>query len=165
MTTLTSDQLNEWLDYNPKTGQFTWKAGRRKGKVAGYTRKKPARPYVVIQLDGQKHLAHRLAWLYMMGDWPPDEIDHINGDPTDNRWSNLRMATPSLNNHNKSYQNKTGYQGVRRYASGRCQARICKDGQRFNLPVRQTLEEAAADYQMARAALYPDPSACPPQKD
>jgi len=56
---------------------------------------------VTIGANGSRHLAHRLAWLYMAGAWPSGVIDHMNGDPSDNRWSNLRDVTQAENNANR----------------------------------------------------------------
>ena len=115
---ITQRQLKELLNYNPFTGDFTWRVRRRgtKGAVAGSTQ---IRGYVRIQLDGQKHLAHRLAFLWMTGEFPEDGVDHISGVRNDNRWSNLRVADQSLNGRNRSQNNnnKSGVTGVSWYKS------------------------------------------------
>jgi hypothetical protein len=115
MSTLTQKRLKEVLNYDPETGEFTWlvSAGRRVrvGDVAGYQRPDG---YCRIQIDGRNYRAHRLAWLHMTGEWPPHQIDHINGDPSDNRTSNLRPATHSQNmaNSRKPRHNTSGFKGV-----------------------------------------------------
>jgi hypothetical protein len=71
--------------------------------------------YWAIRVDDTLYLAHRLAWLYVTGNWPEDQIDHVNGQRNDNRFCNLREATNIQNSHNRRYAgNKSGFQGVRR---------------------------------------------------
>ncbi|MGE1723358.1 HNH endonuclease signature motif containing protein [Enterobacter hormaechei] len=91
---ITQARLKECLDYDPLTGSFTWI------KSTAYCIK-PGMPadsltcngYIGIKLDGKNYLAHRLAWLYMFGEFPPGHLDHINCVRTDNRIANLRPAT------------------------------------------------------------------------
>ena len=81
------------------------------GSLAG---SKNERGYVVARVDNRNYRLHRLAWLWMTGAWPKEEIDHINGDRSDNRWCNLREATHSENMRNKGIHplNTTGVKGV-----------------------------------------------------
>ena len=98
---LTQKELKELLHYNPDTGVFTWlvSRGRNKaGNVAGHVSKTSG--YVEIRLCKKLFKAHRLAWLYMTGEWP-EITDHINLVKDDNRWVNLREATPRQNLYNK----------------------------------------------------------------
>jgi HNH endonuclease len=101
--------LRELLHYDDETGVFRWwkRVGDevRLGEVAGY---------VDIRVHGRNYGAHQLAWLYMKGRWARPLIDHRDGNSTNNRWSNLRRATPSLNSANsrRSRQNTCGYKGV-----------------------------------------------------
>ncbi len=107
------------LAYCPDTGKFTWKdrpdippkAYRRRGKPAG-TRNKDG--HVVIEIAGFKYPAHRIAWATVTGVWPIKDIDHINGDRADNRWSNLREATrqENLRNMKRRPNNKSGFKWV-----------------------------------------------------
>ena len=73
-----------------------------------------SRGYIVVRVDLVLHQAHRLAWLYVHGSWPVDQIDHINCDPSDNRICNLREATPAQNQANTRSYAKSGFKGVRK---------------------------------------------------
>ena len=102
---LTPEELREIIDYNAETGIFTWKncpgnnTHHRNGKVAGYPRGKAR--YIVITIYKRNYVASRLAWLYMTGVWPAHNVDHVDLDPSNNKWGNLRAATYSQNNANR----------------------------------------------------------------
>lgn len=88
--------------------------------------------YIQISIDGRRYYAHRLAWLFVTGEWPQQIIDHKNGDRTDNRFENLRLSTPSanrINQHVARSDSQTGLQGVR-VRDGRYRAVIRVDGQK-----------------------------------
>ena len=109
---LNKNTLKEFLDYNLNTGIFTWKVDRQKhtkGKVAGTN----DRGYARIKINGQSYAAHRLAWLYVYGEWP-NCIDHINRDRGDNRICNLRSVSHAENMKNLSMMrsNTSGITGV-----------------------------------------------------
>lgn len=115
---LTQYELKSNLDYCQSSVLFTWKInkGNRyiKGCVAGHKSTNPdGKTYVKIGINGVTYLAHRLAWLYMFNELP-NEIDHINGDGSDNRASNIRNTTPSQSQRNKRIPktNKSGVIGV-----------------------------------------------------
>jgi hypothetical protein len=99
---ITQEKLKEMLTYNPDTGIFTWKVKHLKkcilNKNAG-TLKKAG--YITISIKKRLYLAHRLAWLYVYGEWPKNHIDHINGVRDDNRIENLRDVTQRQNCQNK----------------------------------------------------------------
>lgn len=115
---ITQERLKELLKYDSETGVFIWvndtgSTGRIKaGSVAGSKHK--TRMYIVIGLDGARYQAHRLAWLYMTGDNPAGEIDHINHIRHDNRFENLRSVTKADNCKNKVMlnSNSSGVTGV-----------------------------------------------------
>lgn len=113
---MTQEELKEFLDYCPLTGHFKWKvravAQRPIGSIAGNINTKIG--YVQIRLQGVLYYAHRLAFLYMTGAFPEKEVDHINGNRTDNRWTNLRQATSLEQSRNcaLSKNNTSGIKGV-----------------------------------------------------
>ena len=103
-TTLTQERLKELLRYDPETGFFTWMIARqrvRKGSPAGCLHK---HGYWVIKVDGCSYKTSRLAWLYMVGEWPRHQIDHSDLDRRNDRWDNLREATVAQNNTNRRAQ-------------------------------------------------------------
>lgn len=154
---LSVERLKELLDYDPETGVFTWKVKRnsfagkvRPGAVAG---RRHIAGYWAIGIERQLYLAHRLAWLWMTGDWPPSEIDHKNGDRGDTRWENLRVATSSENKGNMGIpkHNTSGLKGASwDKKKRRWRAQIQHDGRNRFIGYFDTIEEAHAAY-MAEA--------------
>lgn len=151
---LTTARLKESLSYDPETGSFTWliqKARRTKiGSVAGTIWD----GYIRIEIDNRSYRAHRLAWLYMTGVWPDEEIDHKNTNRSDNRWSNLRAATHSQNQGNarRRRDNSTGFKSVQKIR-GKFRAVISR-GPRIHLGYFDTAEKAHAAYCAAAVKLY-----------
>ena len=106
--------LLDLAKYDQDTGLWSWNKNRRfcsHGKRAGSITRYG---YIKVSLLGKNYQAHRLAWFYMTGSWPKHEIDHINGVRDDNRFSNLREATPTQNQANKKMRkdNTSGFKGV-----------------------------------------------------
>jgi hypothetical protein len=112
---LTADQVREVLDYNPDTGVLSWRirCGMRAlpGNPAGWC---ATRGYIAVKLNGRAHMAHRLIWLIQTGRWPDQQVDHIDGDTSNNRWPNLRLAQCHQNQANARLRrdNKSGVKGV-----------------------------------------------------
>jgi len=109
---MTQARLKELLIYCVLTGLFMWRVNRGRIKVGSIAGCKDYDDYILIRIDGTLYKAHRLAFLYMEGEFPPDQVDHINGVEDDNRWCNLRKCTlkQNMNNpitkHNLSYAAK-----------------------------------------------------------
>lgn len=110
-----AERLGRFWSYDPLTGVFRWKIDRprgvRRGDVAGFLHEAG---YRMLQGDGERHRAHRVAWLLFYGKWPEGLIDHCNGVRSDNRISNLRMATHQQNMANRKTHtnNRSGAKGV-----------------------------------------------------
>ena len=112
---ITQCRLKELLEYDAGSGLFTWKkdmaAHVHAGDIAGNM---DGKGYWMVTVDGKGRLAHRLAWLYVYGEWPDGEIDHINHQITDNRIDNLRVVTRRGNMMNRAIgsNNTSGHMGV-----------------------------------------------------
>lgn len=156
---LTQERLKELLSYDPETGVFVWvkRTGNQYtiGMVAGCLHWKG---YLRIQIDRKKYFAHRLAWLYITGVFPPNETDHINRNRADNRFVNLREVTGSQNQHNsnKSLSNTSGFKGVSYHThSKKWHAYIKLNHARKHLGYFSTPEEASAAYLAAKPIYHP----------
>jgi hypothetical protein len=150
------DAAARLLRYNEQTGDFVWISPpknhpRMLGKEAGCN----ASGYTMISLLGKKVKAHRLAWLFAYGAWPDMEVDHINGNPFDNRIENLRLATNPQNQANrKRNAGKATPKGVRQMKSGRFQARLRVDGKAIHIGSFDTSELASQAYMAAAKKYY-----------
>ena len=92
--TISAERLREVLDYNPETGEFTWKiATGRRVRVGGRAGTVSAKGYIVIKVFNINYQAHRLAWVHVYGVWPEKELDHSNRLRSDNSINNLRLST------------------------------------------------------------------------
>jgi hypothetical protein len=151
---LTAERVRELLDYDPATGVFVWKVkrgnnGRRAGEVAGSVR---VDGYLAIGVDRYIYTAHRLAWLYIHGEWPGKDLDHVNGIKTDNRLANVRLATHSQNMCNQRVaqkNNKAGLLGVSPHHK-KWQATIGVNGVKLRLGRFDTAQEAHEAYLSAK---------------
>lgn len=154
-------ELRRKLHYNAETGVFTWlvspapavRAGSIAGKVTG-------KGYRQIGVNRHVYMAHRLAVLCMTGEWPAEQVDHINGARDDNRWANLRQATASQNCHNqrKPHANNAssrflGVSWVRHCR--KWQANINLNGKRTRLGLFAAEEDAYAAYLSAKRRMHP----------
>jgi len=111
---ITQKELKKLLHYDPLTGLFIrLKAtkGARVGDIAGG---KEPNGYIRISVQGRRYLAHRLAWLYMTGEWPKEFIDHDDRIRDNNKWLNLNEATNQENQRNQKLlkSNTSGVTGV-----------------------------------------------------
>ena len=99
---LTQNELKRALRFDPETGEFVRLASKQQPRLIGKaTSRLPGlNGYLRIHVGSKRYSAHRLAWLYMTGQWPSQEVDHINGDRSDNRWCNLREVSRRMNAQN-----------------------------------------------------------------
>lgn len=112
---LTQDRLRELVSYDPDTGIFVWRKSRGPVAAGDSANSINALGYVQIQIDGYNYSGHRLAWLYVHGEWPNHTVDHMNGKRSDNRIANLRDVEHQVNLQNQrraSSSNKHGVLGV-----------------------------------------------------
>jgi hypothetical protein len=152
---LTHKRLRELLDYDPHTGFFQWRVGR-KGTAAG-TRAGNLQPngYRRIMIDKKKYYEQRLAWFYVHGVWPPANIDHKDPTPDRNALANIRPATQSQNLANRRRDNTSGYKGVGKHrASGLWYARLHVGGRQISLGYYRNIIDAHNAYTVAARRYY-----------
>ena len=150
-----AEHLQKLLRYDPETGRFFWRMSRPKCRVgaeAGSVLKTRSCTYLRVVIDTRRYQAHRLAWLYMTGEWPSVDIDHIDCNGLNNRWTNLRAATRTENLRNSQLRsdNISGYKGVSyNSARGRWISCIKVGDKNLHLGRFDTPEEAHAAYRVA----------------
>ena len=152
---LTARYVRSILTYNAHNGILRWRRrndvpqkwnARYAGTIAGTVR---GDGYRLVVINGRIYLASRIIWLIKTGKWPMHDVDHKNVNPSDDRWKNLRQATPPQNGHNhrKRTNNRSGFKGV--YWSERfCKwiARIRVHPKRINLGGFDNAKDAADAY-------------------
>lgn len=159
-STLTVERLREVLNYSPEAGEFTWRPrldakGRRVGDVGRTAGHGTFNGYIEVGVCGERWYAHRLAWMHYYGEQPSGPLDHIDGDRTNNRISNLRLASEHLNSGNRgpNKNNRSGFKGVFR-SGNRWAAQISIRGKHTHLGVFDSPEEASAAYQFAAKDVF-----------
>lgn len=155
--TLTREQLTAALSYDPDTGVFTRRINSRRAKAGDIAGHHAADGRVSIRVNSKRFLAHRLAWLYMTGEWPVAGVDHKDVNPSNNRWLNLRQANQSQNMHNMHAptHNTSGVKGVCfDKENEKWMAYIYVDGRFKNLGRFTEKDDAAAAYAKAAVALF-----------
>jgi hypothetical protein len=154
---ITQEELMRVLSYDSTTGEFRWVVRPSRnitaGAVAGCLR---PTGYLTISYGKQNHLAHRLAWLYVHGQWPVNYIDHINGNRSDNRIENLRDVSMAVNIQNlrsAMSTSKCGLLGVGTQP-GRFVAKIFVNGKMTHLGSFRTADAAHAAYLTAKREMH-----------
>lgn len=155
------DEVRRIFSYDKETGVLTWREPTTwvipVGRVAGTVR---CDGYVSVVVHKKRYLVHILAWAYVHGEWPSRTLDHKDGNPTNNKLGNIRLAGQSLNgaNRRKRSTSFTGHKGVSR--DNRCpnvfQARICVNGKQRHIGSFRTPQEANAAYGIAARKAFGD---------
>jgi hypothetical protein len=157
----TIERIRELFDCDADVGRITWKqrpSNRvRVGDEAGTATNSYG--YRVVGVDGKVLIASRVIWAHVKGEWPTFDIDHINGNRSDNRIANLRQATRSENqcNRRKQANNSSGFKGVyfeRRLCKWR--ARIMRGGKSVCLGLYESASEASDAYERGAKAMHGD---------
>ena len=152
---ITQEFLRKGFLYEPETGDFYRKLKYGGWKIVGVTPNSDG--YRRVGIFGTSYYIHRLIWLYMTGNWPPIDIDHVDRNPGNNRWNNLRLASRSQNTINSRLldRNTSGVRGVCwNPIKSRWMARISLNGVRRHLGYFDSIEEAEQVYLLAAAELH-----------
>lgn len=155
----TAEELRRFFNYDPETGRLTWAITEGRAVAGNDAGTINEQGYRIVGIDRSYYKAHRIIYRMMTGEEPPSLIDHINGDPGDNRWRNIRPATEAQNNANRRKQrnNKSGFRGVHwDKESGRWRAAIRVNKRLISLGRFSTKESAHSAYCKASAQLFGD---------
>ena len=150
-------RLKELLSYDPATGNLSWLVQRGKCAAGKIITCQNGSGYIVVRVDNVLLRAHRVAWAIINNEWPAKEIDHINGNRSDNRIENLRIANrfENMKNIKKAKTNKSGFKGVSWHKQGNFwQAHIRADNKNYYLGHYATPEEAHEAYKIASNKLH-----------
>lgn len=151
-------RLAQLFDYDPHTGRLTWKVPRTGGILAGSIAGTSSNGYLRVKIDGGRFSVHRVIFKLVTGEIPAN-IDHKDGNKTNNAWANLRPATVAQNaaNQGKHSNNTTGYKGVTLHKkSGKYQAAIRNGAGAIYLGLFDAPEMAHAAYCLAAKKLHGD---------
>jgi hypothetical protein len=156
---LSADEARRVFLYDPESGLLSWRArpsvGVKVGDSAGSKRKDG---YLGLKYRGQQYLAHRIAWLITYGSWPVQDVDHIDGNRSNNAIANLRDVSRAMNVQNvrapRCSNEASGMLGVTKRGR-KWQASIWAGGRRSYLGLFSAPEEAHAAYVQAKRQLHP----------
>lgn len=152
---LTAEIARNIWDYNPNTGHFYWKCNPSRSVVAGDRAGNFDGKYWRLQYKGKMYKASRVAWLYMTGSWPSEQIDHIDNDKRNDAFRNLREATNAENCRNRRCRsdNALGLKGVHQTKQGFV-AQLFMSGKYVFTGVYASPEEAKLAYDTAAAQFH-----------
>lgn len=157
MSKPTAERVRELLVYAPDTGVFTWRIQSRKALPVGSIAGSVISGYRLIGINRRQYGEHRLAWVYMTGEWPPAHVDHIDRNPLNNAWANLRLATIAQNAQNTSTTSKygSGVRGVTWHAGAtKWVARIVVNYRQIYLGLFVSLDDAKHAYAEAKKKYH-----------
>jgi hypothetical protein len=152
---MSPEELRKLLRYDPETGKFFWL--QKRGRVAVGYEAGTIKPngYRCIKIGTRNFYAHRLAWLYVTGAWPENQVDHENCNTDDNRFANLREATGTQNQGNRKARN--GRKGITYHRrDGVWQAQITVNWKSIYLGQFKTEGEAMDAYRVAARKHFGD---------
>ena len=155
---ITADHLRKILSYDATTGIFLWRISPRLGAIYPGDRAgtRHHNGYTLIKINKKKYIASRLAWLYITGKWPHGQMDHINGNRSDDRLSNIRDVSALLNAQNRRIPWKSKelkVVGVYRHRD-KYRALIRANGKQRHLGIFITKEEAQTAYLEAKRKFH-----------
>lgn len=152
---ITFERASQLLAYDDDTGVLSWKVARSNVRAGTPVKNITTHGYLSVRIDRRRVQAHQVAWLLYYGEWPTRQIDHQDGDKTNNRISNLRLATYSQNAANSKLRadNTTGLKGVGR-REAKFAAFIQVRGKQRYLGSFHSKERAAAAYAAAAKAAF-----------
>ena len=147
---VTEQMIRNCLRYEPETGKIYWTDHWTKNQLVGTeATSQLQRCYLRVKINGQTFRQHNVAWFLYFGEWPDDVLDHIDGNKTNNRISNLRSTDKYGNARNKASASGTGYKGVSKRKNGRYSSTITPQGTYTHLGTFDTAMEAAKAYDAA----------------
>lgn len=150
------ERLMRFVYYDAATGLFTWKARGRCRYSGKYAGDRHPSGYLTLTIEKTTYRAHKLAWFYVYGKMP-ELLDHINGNPSDNRIANLRECTPAQNaqNRRKNCSKAIASKGVfYEHRTGRWEAKIMAFGTKRHLGTFATEAEGAEAYDAAAREMH-----------
>lgn len=155
---LTQERLKELFFYDPINGNFIVQKNRKGSskKVGFILGSKTKAGYLEAEIDAKKYYLHRLAYLYMTGEFPKEHIDHCNRNKADNSWKNLRVVTHQQNMQNDTNPRKhgtLGYRGVYK-RKDKFGAKIVHNKKQIHLGFFKTIQEAANAYAKAKPLIH-----------
>lgn len=150
---LTQEYLKQYFNYDPETGIFSRKikTTSRASDIGVPIGSLDTKGYLFTRILGKYYLLHRLAWFYMTGKWPENEIDHKDLNKSNNKWENLREATSNQNKYNVKARsnNSSGFKGVSfDKRTQKWVAQITINGKNRGLGRFKTPEEASVAYNL-----------------
>jgi len=153
---LSYEEASKIFHYDPSTGDLIWAIDRRSRRCGDLAGCLDTQGYISVEVYRRSYRVHRIAWLLKTGAWPQSQIDHKNRNRIDNRWENLRLATPTQNAANLVRASKQGWpKGVRPQKNGQSfQAKIMRAGKYLCLGTFPTPEQAHQAYIEAAQRLH-----------
>ena len=157
---VTHERLVSLMSYDPETGVFRWKQRTsNRARLDAPAGGQHGTGYLRVNIDGRRYFMHRLAWFYVYGEWPPEEIDHIDGVRSNNAISNLRLAAHRENSQNQPFlrsTNTSGFCGVSwSKPHGKWAAYIHEGGKKRHLGLFDCEVEAAKSHVAAKKEVHP----------